>query len=604
MAKWEFNKSDKSSVRVEVTQRDQFNNDDVDLAEALVREVIQNSSDAEDKSGAPVKVRFALKTVTGDDAKWFSSEFNALRPHLNACGIDDAPVADASVRLLAIEDFNTKGLTGAFDDLDNDNFDRFWRSVGESAKTGKSGGRWGLGKLVYSSSSRLRSFFGLTMREGDGGPVLMGQAVLKNHQLGKNLHPAHGFWFDHRDADSNLQLPVMDEAFIADFVKRTGLTRSSQRGLSLVIPWLLEDIDEDSLIDGVLRNYYFPILAGRLVVEVGNVTISKDTFLEVASKRALGNIPFDFVKTISDTVSLVPTVTAKMSISNAGLTAQHFEPEQIASMKEAFADGQTVRARIPVVVKPKEGPDRTSHIDLYLQSLPEGAKPFALIARGPITLPGERRYFGSASAYGALIANDEAVAAFLGDAENPAHTGWNPHAEKLGPNWRSPQAILTSIRQSLHTLYSLVAEHAEKEDTEALLDFFSILDKAQAAKGKKKKTPKIVIDIPKREKSISIVSRVGGFDVVPGPGAAKWTFPKTLRVRMAYDMIGANPFNRHSRFDFDLESGDEIAIEATNASFEAVKPNILKVVAESAEFSLQVSGFDERRDVIVDARTA
>ena len=43
---WEFNKADPSSVRVEVTQRDQFNNDDVGLAEALVREVIQNSSDA------------------------------------------------------------------------------------------------------------------------------------------------------------------------------------------------------------------------------------------------------------------------------------------------------------------------------------------------------------------------------------------------------------------------------------------------------------------------------------------------------------------------------------------------------------------------------
>ncbi len=604
MAKWEFNENDPSSVRIEVTQRDQFNNDDVDLAEALVREVIQNSSDADDKSGLPVKVRFALTTVSGAQAKWLCEQFEALRPHLDACGVDDSPLSDTSVRVLSIEDFNTKGLTGAFDEIDGDNFDRFWRSVGESAKSGKSGGRWGLGKLVYSSSSRLRAFFGLTLREGDSGPALMGQAVLKNHKLGKKLHPAHGFWFDHRDEESRLQLPLTDQTEIEAFSKLAGLSRSGQRGLSLVIPWLLESITEDSLIDGVLRNYYFPILAGRLVIEVGNVTMSKGTFLEVASKRPLGNIPFDFVKKISDTVSTPPSIIAKSSISNSGLTAEHFTPEQIAGMKDAFAAGETVRARIPVVVKPKNEPDQTTYIELYLQSLPEGAKPFALIARGPITLPGERRYFGSASAYGALIANDEAVAAFLGDAENPAHTGWNPHAEKLGPNWRSAQAILTSIRQSLHTLYGLVAEHAEKEDPEALLDFFSILDKAQAAKGKKKKTPKVVVNVPKSEKALNIVSHSGGFDVVPGPGAANWTFPKTLRVRMAYDMIGANPFNRHSRFDFDLEKGDEIEIEVTNASFEAVKPNILKVVAESSDFSLKVSGFDERRDIIVDARTA
>src|SRR5690606_37143937 len=141
----------------------------------------------------------------------------------------------------------------------------------------------------------------------------------------------------------------------------------------------------------------FPILAGRLVIEVGNVTISKGTFLEVASKRALGNIPFDFVKTISDTVSTTPSAVAKSSISNCGLSGAPFTPEQIAAMKEAFAAGDAVRARIPVVVKPKNDPDRTTYVDLYLQSLPEGAKPFALIARGPITLPGERRYFGSAS---------------------------------------------------------------------------------------------------------------------------------------------------------------------------------------------------------------
>lgn len=604
MGHWEFNENDLSSVRIEVTQRDQFNNDDVDLAEALVREVIQNSSDAEDKSGQPVKVRFALSTISGSQAKWLCDQFEALRPHLAACGVDDAPLSETSVRVLSIEDFNTKGLTGVFDDIDGENFDRFWRSVGESAKSGKSGGRWGLGKLVYSSSSRLRAFFGLTLREGDSGPALMGQAVLKNHKLGKKQHPAHGFWFDRRDEGSRLQLPVTNQSEVEAFSKLAGLSRSGQRGLSLVIPWLLDSIDENSLLDGVLRNYYFPILAGRLVIEVGNVTIGKNTFLEVASKRSLGNIPFDFVKKISDTVSTAPSVMATSSISNAGLTADHFTGEQIAVMKEAFAAGETVRARIPVVVKPKNEPDRTTYVDLYLQSLPEGAKPFALIARGPITLPGERRYFGSASAYGALIANDEAVAAFLGDAENPAHTGWNPHAEKLGPNWRSAQAILTSIRQSLHTLYGLIAEHAEKEDPEALLDFFSILDKAQAAKGKKKKTPKVVIDVPKREKALTIVSHSGGFDVVPGPAAANWTFPKTLRVRMAYDMIGANPFNRHSRFDFDLEKGTEIAIETTNASCEAVKPNILKVVADSPDFLLKVSGFDERRDIIVDARTA
>jgi hypothetical protein len=44
MGYWEFDQANPSSVRMEVTQGDQFNNDEVGLAEALVREAIQNSS--------------------------------------------------------------------------------------------------------------------------------------------------------------------------------------------------------------------------------------------------------------------------------------------------------------------------------------------------------------------------------------------------------------------------------------------------------------------------------------------------------------------------------------------------------------------------------
>ena len=109
---WEFNKVDPSSVRIDVTQRDQFNNDDVGLAEALVREFIQNSSDAPSGSG-PVKVRFSIRTVVGTEARDFAAGLEALKPHFEECGVDDRVRAQESFRVLAIEDFNTRGLTGA-----------------------------------------------------------------------------------------------------------------------------------------------------------------------------------------------------------------------------------------------------------------------------------------------------------------------------------------------------------------------------------------------------------------------------------------------------------------------------------------------------------
>jgi hypothetical protein len=67
-------------------------------------------------------------------------------------------------------------------------------------------------------------------------------------------------------------------------------------------------------------------------------------------------------------------------------------------------------------------------------------------------------------------------------------------------------------------------------------------------------------------------------------------------------MIGANPFKMHSPFDFDFATDNEITVEGDNVQFEPLKSNILKVVAESEDFRLEVRGFDEHRDIIVDAR--
>jgi hypothetical protein len=271
-------------------------------------------------------------------------------------------------------------------------------------------------------------------------------------------------------------------------------------------------------------------------------------------------------------------------------------------MKETFASGGLVHARIPVVLKPRDGDDMTSHLDLFLKALPENETPFALIARGPIILPGERRYFGASAAYGGMVANDDGIADFLGDAENPAHTAWNTKATKLEQRWRSPVNKLAAIRKSLRAFYALIADQEEKEDAEALIDIFSILDEAQSASGRKRKSRKPKVDVPPREKAITISRRDGGFSVSGAPGAASWEFPKVIRVRVAYDMIGANPFKRHSPFDFDLTKQDGIIIEAENASVEAQKPNVLKVMADSADFDITLTGFDSHRDVVVDAR--
>ncbi len=291
MAEWQFPVYPADLVEQDPTQRDQFNNDEVGLAGALVREVIQNSSDAANNQG-PVKVRFARLVLNGIDTGALRALFPSLVPHLEACGMSFAALQEQAAELLVVEDFNTHGLTGAVDQLDEGNFRNFWRRHGKSGKGGKSGGRWGLGKLVYSSSSRLGAFFGLTVRAGDAGPLLMGQAVLTTHAFDGERRPPHGFWF--KDKASGLQLPLSDPVAVESFAQLAGFTRSTETGLSIAIPYPAASITEQALIQGVVENYYFPILAGQLVVEVGDTIIDKDTFLQIAGAASL-QVPFGFV---------------------------------------------------------------------------------------------------------------------------------------------------------------------------------------------------------------------------------------------------------------------------------------------------------------------
>ena len=602
---WEFNKADPSSVRIGVTQRDQFNNDDVGLAEALVREVIQNSSDAGSED-APVKVSFLLKTLNNDEAALLEEKFRTLVPHLNACGLEVPGVEHGPTRVLVVEDYNTRGLTGSFERLDKDNFDNFWRAVGESEKSGQKGGRWGLGKLVYSSSSKVSAFFGLTVRKGESGPSVMGQAVLKNHSIGNVYYPAHGFWFDGRSTNGlELQLPVHDEKEVAQFRALFGFRRTDQTGLSVIIPYLIDSVTDETILAGVVNNYYFPILAGRLEVEVGDILVNAATFMEVAARfgKSSASVPFAFVKDISDALGSREFGIASTTIGDARLSSDHLSTEQIENMKAAFSGGDLVHLRVPVTLMPKGKGEHTGNIDLFVRALAEEEDPFSLFARGPITLPGER-HFAGAVAHGAMIAHDDIVAEFLGDAENPAHTAWNSNAEKLKANWDYPKKTLSAIRQSLRDLYNLIADQKEIQDDDALIDFFSLADKAQSTKGKKKRVRKSKPDIPPSETAISIKPGNGCFEILPGPGARNWTFPKRIRVRIAYDMIGADPFKRFSVFDFDLNNTKKLTFETKNGDIKVVKANILFFYVTDIDFHLKASGFDAHRDLIVDARAS
>jgi hypothetical protein len=433
----------------------------------------------------------------------------------------------------------------------------------------------------------------------------MGQAVLSNHEIGNKKYVAHGFWFGSRNADG-MQMPVNDPVFIDSFKKQVGITRTSQSGLSLVIPFINEKITEDVLVRGVIGNYYFPILAGRLVVEVGSTVIDAKSFGTVAKRTMIGEKDnpdrYSFVEQVSARLAHQPAFESKLPATAKSLAADQFDDAQVAKMKECYGRGELVHLRMPVRLRRKDGEEKISSVDLFMKPTPENSKPFVLFARGSITVPGEARYFHGANAYAAFVARQEDVVSFLGDAENPAHTTWSGTAEKLTANWRSPGQALKFLRYALWDLYTIISDQGDRKDEDALIDFFSIADPAKSESRKKGKTTVVLPNLPPREKAFRIQKRgQGGFAIVPGPGVVDWEFPKSLRVRVAYDVLGANPFNKHSPLDFDL-AGKDIDVETTNMTVLIPEANVLELSVTSPEFLFEAKGFDTNRDLVVDAK--
>ena len=173
--------------------------------EPLVREAIQNSLDVT-VEGQPTKVVFTLGDADSASTRPY---FDTLRPHLEAITRslpEGIPQPGDAVRFLAIEDYNTRGLEGRVDvrnemnpDGSKNHFFRFWHRVGPANEV-KRRGSWGVGKVVFSNASRIRTFFGLTLRSSDSFPLLMGEAGLIIHSLGDIVYDWYGLrrrevWF-------------------------------------------------------------------------------------------------------------------------------------------------------------------------------------------------------------------------------------------------------------------------------------------------------------------------------------------------------------------------------------------------------------------------
>lgn len=618
---WHFRSMDLGEVQVDPVHDEFFKAQD--LADALVREAIQNSLDARlSRSRSPVRVRFRFASGSHAlPAEGVRDYFDGLETHLQASAKTIhtiLPRHDENVPFLLIEDFGTRGLTGdphsdpelepAGDEKKNDFF-YFWRNVGRSNKGDVDRGRWGLGKAVFTVASRIRTVFGITRRADDNRALLLGQSVLKTHVLdGERIYP-YGF-FARFETPEGLPLPIEEPILLNRFADDFGVHRI-EPGLSIVVPYYRDDeLSVEGITASVVRQYFHPILRGDLVVDINDHLRSQridsetiDTVAESDANTARLCALTRWSLTQNDTTRIVlPERDARAPKWDDNI----LDPQQLADLREKFVAGERLAFRVPVLVKRKRARAASSWFDVYLEhddKLRRGEHHF--IRRG-ITIP-DVRVNADKTVRALIVIDDQALSTFLGDAENPAHADWSERADRIRTFYEHGPWTLRFVKNSASFLASLLARPPEGRVRDFLADIFSI--EADDELEQETEHARLPIRAAAGENNeggptaaggggsigITIARIAGGFTI---KASSSKMIGRSLRGEVAYRVRAGNPFRKHSPFDFDLMS-DAISVTTDGVSLRPISVNSFELLPSAAKFQLSMKGFDSRRDLVV-----
>lgn len=617
MAQWYFNTYRPQDKRIDRIQGEFFSAAAIsNLGRALVREGIQNSLDAAiENESVLVRIFVSGKEnakPSRDVGEFFADGWNHFRAPDN--GLREAPGDSEPCEFLVFEDFNTKGLTGDTSEVprgkDHKNaFAHFFRAEGISDKGEGDRGSWGVGKTVFQRASRLNTMFGLTVRHDDSRTLLMGMSELKGHRLENKDYMPDGWFGSQRD--DGVVMPLEEIAALDHFRKCFSLERGSESGLSIVVPWLDPEVTEQAIVESVLRDYFYPILTGRLEVIVKTpsteITLTKDSLdkeiqcVDEELERDLRPL----IELARWSLGLDSPEIPKLANPDPRKAMDWDEtliPEALRPiLTKQLMSNERLAVRVPVNVREKNKPAQSSFFDVFMIRDGSDRSDHPVYVRGGLIIPDVQapRTRGLTSL---VIAVDRPLASFLGDSENPSHTQWQHNGAHFKGKYKSGPKDLKFVSDSVRHIVRLLTESESEEDRNLLADIFNLPDgELPQKKGGTKKKDDVTekSDVKVTGKRIFNISRQsGGFVVTAADTAEYGDIPPCVEIMAAYEVRRGNAFSRYIMQDFDLKDA-EFQIDIKDVTLLSRSANRIRARLDSRDFRIALTGFDEKRDVRV-----
>jgi hypothetical protein len=575
------------------------------ISEVIVREFIQNTLDAKCEPCSIIRITF--ETTSKTKAKKY---FDSIENHLTATKFYPSELTTDVVPFITIEDFGTTGLDGKTgEDGDfpegKNNFYNFWWCEGKSGKTGKDRGRWGLGKTTFHVASKIRSFWGLTVRRNDNRKLLMGKALLKTHKINSATYTSNGYF------TAEGYKPISEESLLRQFSDTFALSRDDEPGLSLVIPFPHSEITPNEIFKSIMIHYFYPILNGTLEIMLRydgkEEELNSKNFIELASQQDWEGTSWENVR-VKDLLDFVnssreKSVLMELKISNPEnpeITTESFQ-NQLDSLREKFNCGEIISLRVPVQIKEVNEQIIDSYFEVFIQKKKDNNIPAdEYYVRSGITIT-DIKMISRFPVRSLFIAEDEAIAKFLGDAETPAHTDWKERTEGFTEKYEHARRKLRFIKKGVSSIISYVYLPPKELKKDFLKDIFYVNVEPEIENEDEEDTSgKVKKDIPKPKPGKYHLTKIdGGFRLIKSKNEIEP--PLKVRITCAYDTRKGNPFKNYELYDFDL-GNSEFNFSSKGCTVAQRKDNKIELTIEEKEFEFEVTGFDKLRDVVIDIK--
>lgn len=599
MSVWHFEQRDPAGVQI-IPKDEQHFAAVSGIVTSLVRETVQNSGDAW-AGTVPVRMHFRFGKLNADR---FEKYVTDLPPHLSNFGVQCETLAAArTVQYLAIEDFGTHGLRGGYG-LDagvESGYVAFWRRYGESSKGADAGGRHGLGKSTISTASKLRLFFGATVRSDDPERhlLLQGQISLRPHRIGDKIFDAYGLWYD--DSRRTL-MPFVDKA-AARFVHDFDLRRGEEPGLSLVIPFPDEDLTPDEIVKAVIENTFHQIITGHLIVQVEDTIIDPSTIFRLGHKAGLEKLKSAMTLSADIKRKTFSSFSPRPETATDRLKAEHFRNGTVEELRKRWAAGEIVAVELPVRIAKKKARAEMGAIHLYVRREQNADLRKETYVRGRVTVR-LRPIANRTNCVALLVADTGIVSTFLGDAEPPAHDHW--YINSVRADYQRPELPLRRILYSLRDLLDLVEQgDVDQPIKDAFMEYLWTVrlteEEEPEPRPEPPKPPPIPPPFPVPPATVvpHRLRRIDdGFSYSYQPEDPEADDADGARIVVSYRRRTGKKASKSAKFrDFT----DELPVEETGSADldQVAEPRrLLFTLANiSPGYELRVTGFDTNRDL-------